>query len=793
MIENQRFVIRARVIGAVHRDSPKLKMFMISVLWSDDSEVIVYRSFQDFKTFHKQLKKKFSYLLESDKGIPKFRGQVKRSGLQQKTSQQSVQRMLFLDTYCAELLKSNQTVTQSSEVVELFLPKSHDLELDFTKNCVTILLSDDLPDGTGGGGGMGSCKLGDSITHPFVTQTYRCVAAYDTKDTKNRPFKVAVDEKLDVLIKDPAGWWLVENEEKRLAWFPAPYLELWEGGDDDDKEFPPEVPQKMSQEQQKKSLRVACPVVKLGISQCFTGTANRIAATICYSASVYVLEIKFHLLHLLLCKPVDKAVQKLKEVSGAGYILSSLSELTRTEETRKMIENQRFVIRARLIGAVHRDSPKLKMFMISVLWSDESEVIVYRSFQDFKKFHRQLKKKFSHLKSDRVIPKFSGQVKRSGLQQKTSQQSVQRMRFLDTYCAELLKSNQTVTQSSEVTQFFLPKNHDLEPDFTKNCVMILLSDDLPDGTGGGGGTGGGSYQKGDNITHPFVTQTYRCVAAYDTKDTKNRPFKVAVDEKLDVLIKDPAGWWLVENEEKRLAWFPAPYLESWEGGDDDDKEFPHGGSLYRAVKSFTSKKEDEVSVPIGSVVEVLRKPDNGWWIIRFNGKGGYIPSMYLQPYNNPHISLFSLQKKLHGSTLNLTDANVSRVGTPRNLHKAQSVDALNENWSQIQRERDASEPEVRTRSRSNMDRLYDNSAPEEVQPSVSGLSSPDLSLPQRRNSSASFESSASDMSKSSDTPPRVPPRPKTDEILNRCTTVTRKAALAYKTHLQIRPEAMHSR
>lgn len=44
-----------------------------------------------------------------------------------------------------------------------------------------------------------------------------------------------------------------------------------------------------------------------------------------------------------------------------------------------------------------------------------------------------------------------------------------------------------------------------------------------------------------NVTQPFVTETYRCVAPYETKDTKNKPFKVAVDEKVDVLIKDKAG------------------------------------------------------------------------------------------------------------------------------------------------------------------------------------------------------------------------------------------------------------
>lgn len=53
--------------------------------------------------------------------------------------------------------------------------------------------------------------------------------------------------------------------------------------------------------------------------------------------------------------------------------------------------------------------------------------------------------------------------------------------------------------------------------------------------------GGGGHGTGGNVSQPFVTETYRCVAQYETKDTKNKPFKVAVDEKVDVLIKDKAG------------------------------------------------------------------------------------------------------------------------------------------------------------------------------------------------------------------------------------------------------------
>lgn len=133
----------------------------------------------------------------------------------------------------------------------------------------------------------------------------------------------------------------------------------------------------------------------------------------------------------------------------------------------------------------------------------------------------------------------------------------------------LLRCDVAVTQSSEITQFFMPKDYELQPDYTKNrwehglqrvyfivaklrfplssnasfrlsrSVMLLLSDDIPDGPVGGGHADGGGG--GGGITHPFVTQTYRCVDAYETKDTKNRPFKVGVDEKLDVLIKDPSG------------------------------------------------------------------------------------------------------------------------------------------------------------------------------------------------------------------------------------------------------------
>lgn len=44
-----------------------------------------------------------------------------------------------------------------------------------------------------------------SITHPQASQSYRCIETFETKDTKNKTFKVAKKEIVEVLIKDMTG------------------------------------------------------------------------------------------------------------------------------------------------------------------------------------------------------------------------------------------------------------------------------------------------------------------------------------------------------------------------------------------------------------------------------------------------------------------------------------------------------------------------------------------------------------------------------------------------------------
>lgn len=211
--------------------------------------------------------------------------------------------------------------------------------------------------------------------------------------------------------------------------------------------------------------------------------------------------------------------------------------------------------------------------------------------------------------------------------------------------------------------------------------------------------------------------------------------------------------------------------------------------------------------------------------------------MYLQPYNNPRAGLFTLQRKLHSSTLNLatprepqaspplgndeqTNPEGDSAGPPRGepsvrgrFNRAQSLDVLSETWMQAQAGTDASISASRLRNMSNASTesgfsvlssssesshsLSESSAGSPAashQPSVrdEGHSSTDHSLSDVRSASISSESSESSLplvrSEGSQGAPRVPPRPKTEEILTRCTTMTRKAALATKAQLRIQPE-----
>ncbi|KAB5555468.1 hypothetical protein PHYPO_G00034600 [Pangasianodon hypophthalmus] len=450
--------------------------------------------------------------------------------------------------------------------------------------------------------------------------------------------------------------------------------------------------------------------------------------------------------------------------------------------------DHRYPLHVGILGIMCKGNSKL--FMTSVLWSDQTDVIVYRSLRDFKQLHRQLKKKFPvenpFRQQDRVLPRFRGLMRTLSIQRKTLARWAHRVKALEHYCTELLRCKPCVSQSSDLIHFFIPREEELHPEFAHNSIMIFQPEDAPNDQPRVDLSS--KCLSSGNVSQPCVAKLYRCLAPYETKDTKNRPFSVTVNEVLEVLIKDQAGWWLVENEAKCLAWFPAPYLELCEDEEEREDELDSTDgqmALYCAIKNFTSTMTDELSVNIGAVVEVIQKSDDGWWLARYNGKAGYVPSIYLQPYSNP---MFSMQKKLHSSNLNLSTLSSALshpIHKPR-FHKSHSMEVVSEPPCH-------SAPVQHNESSSRESSFSDDTdfcSSSSVSPGSEREENPRQSEKDAESASPDSvvcmelqSSTNSETSSPSKLHPQVPPRPQTQEILTRCTTFTRKAALECQARL----------
>ncbi|NXT84327.1 NOXO1 oxidase, partial [Zapornia atra] len=454
---------------------------------------------------------------------------------------------------------------------------------------------------------------------------------------------------------------------------------------------------------------------------------------------------------------------------------------------------------------------KQKNYMMFVSWSDQNNILIYRTFEDFKRFHKELKRKFpiesgSLRKSDRTIPRF----KDANVKQRKSgklNRCLEILKLLEIYSQELLKMDAKISQGEDVVQFFKAQTQDLDPSFPEKSVVIMPSEI-------GGEKKNQPQQQLSSITHPQASQSYRCIESFETKDTKNKTFQVAKEEIIEVLIKDMTGWWLVENADKQIAWFPASYLEEIDVHKDIQSALSSNeeGSLYFVVRAYESQEADELSLNHGVVVEVVRKSDDGWWLIRYNGCTGYMPSMCLQPYKNPHHKLQTImscalnistpnlcsltalhprgeavgQRKVQTrSTLDLTEKDTSSLRSrSRSLPRASSTSDLESDSSSFS-SGSSSEQDGQLSWKPDLSRSLpevEQARSPAPQRALATQSSKPPHLTQKdRNDSGFVESSAADLSNSLTDPdvaacvPKVPVRPSAHEILQRCSTVTKRA------------------
>ncbi|XP_011817863.1 PREDICTED: NADPH oxidase organizer 1 [Colobus angolensis palliatus] len=277
-------------------------------------------------------------------------------------------------------------------------------------------------------------------------------------------------------------------------------------------------------------------------------------------------------------------------------------------------------------GAALVQIKRLQTFAFCVRWSDGSDTFVRRSWDEFRRLKKTLKETFPVeagllRRSDRVLPKLldAPLLAHGG---RTSR-GLARLQLLETYSRRLLATAERVAQSPAITGFFAPQPLDLEPTLPPGSRVILPAPEEPPV----------SRAAGRLSIHSLETQSLRCLQPFCTQDTRNRPFQARAQESLDVLLRHPSGWWLVENEDQQVAWFPAPYLEAAapgqgrEGGPSLGSSGPH----FCASRAYESNRADELSVPAGARVRVLETSDRGWWLCRYAGAGAPPPTVPTRP------------------------------------------------------------------------------------------------------------------------------------------------------------------
>ncbi|KAM9305447.1 NADPH oxidase organizer 1 [Gastrophryne carolinensis] len=468
----------------------------------------------------------------------------------------------------------------------------------------------------------------------------------------------------------------------------------------------------------------------------------------------------------------------------------------------------RYPVEVKALGLIEHG--KEKLYMLSILWSDHNNIIIYRTYNSFKDLSKQLTKMYPLEaglinKSERILPVLKDVPLL--FWSRFSSRFMERLNLLEVYSKELLQTDSRVSRCETIIQFFSPTNQDLTPSFPENSLVLLPSEN-------------DQKQKkmisssSSDVTaiQSIVSDPYICVDAYETKDTKNRLFKVQKDEQVDVLIKDPTGWWLVENEEKRLAWFPAPYLAKLQLRDIQSKKTSEitKGKFYYADTVYEAQNPDEISLSVGIIVEVLEQFDNGWWMCCYNGRFGCVPAMFLKPYINPHQNLKVMyDHERFSSTPNLVDLEYSRnrsmdtgpeipwgssgdkaykIRSERMVSKSlcslQDLDTSAQNFisSSVAREVSAElhkQDSSTLKSSSLTSSIVHPQSPYLLDEYFKHSPAWTMNKTEPEEVKARRDSNFSTSPKRAffDTPPPIPQKPSLHEIRSECTTVTRRAVL----------------
>ncbi|CAH1802365.1 unnamed protein product [Owenia fusiformis] len=325
---------------------------------------------------------------------------------------------------------------------------------------------------------------------------------------------------------------------------------------------------------------------------------------------------------------------------------------------------KRIIKYVQLNGAEKRYVPnKHYMYILQIKWESGNKYIVYRKYSDFFDFHEKLTEMFPIEagvidERQRILPALPSRklFQRSEVKKVASEREVS----LGEYCKRFFKLEEKICQNEFVHTFFEPSMEDINPPkdaskkpvktsllsallpFSKNKKELVPQKSVPAGLGLNVDQ---TMDTGDaedmDIGSPMSLDPYRAISDYKAADKSGVSFSEG--QLVDVVEKNPTGWWFVQVDEKQ-GWAPASYLDPIDSAEEADDPAPNytvnpniEPDQMIATKAYEAKFEDEVSFNKGTLMEVMHKLLDGWWIVNINGQVGYAPAAYLAPITNPHM------------------------------------------------------------------------------------------------------------------------------------------------------------
>lgn len=260
------------------------------------------------------------------------------------------------------------------------------------------------------------------------------------------------------------------------------------------------------------------------------------------------------------------------------------------------------------------------VYIVMVTWSDQTTTCLYRRYSRFFDFQNELLDKFPIEAGlldpmKRIIPFLPGKIYfgRSHIRDV----ALKRLQPINDYCKALITLPAKISRCEDVLDFFDVGPEDVAPTNEKTQMKT-------------------KNRNIEKISGPKLAEEYVVIGDYKKEDKWDLNLKAGMV--VQVVEKSESGWWFVTIEDHQ-GWVPSTYLKRKDGLKENTTQrlLPGEEEKFTVTEAFAPTNDDEIALELGTLVDVVEKNLDGWWLIRYHGKEGWAPATYLMKAEKAHI------------------------------------------------------------------------------------------------------------------------------------------------------------